>query len=108
MAYAFDGADVRVKFTYLPAEKDALNFDLVTTPFAGARTLKLVPVPILDQAIRAPAVIAATTVAEQVRAYCAEQGIAVTDGLLAKLDTLQAPEAEDAALTRALPLEVAL
>ena len=104
----FGGDDVRVKFTYLPAEKDVLDFDLVRAPFAGARTLKLVPVPILDQAIRAPAVIAATTVTEQVRAYCAEQGIAVTDGLLAKLDKLQAPEAEDAALNRALPLEVTL
>ena len=107
-AALFANSDVRVKFTYLPAEKDVLDFALVKAPFAGARTLKLVPVPILDQAIRAPAVIAATTVVDQVRAYCAEQGIAVTDGLLAKLDTLQAPEAEDAALTRALPLEVTL
>jgi 3',5'-cyclic AMP phosphodiesterase CpdA len=95
------GADVRVRYTFRAAERDVLDLSLVRAPFEGARFLKTDPVPITDRAIRAPLVVAAKTLPDKVRAYCAEQGLALTEGLLTKLDALQAP----APTTGELPLE---
>lgn len=91
----FAGADVRVRYTYRVAERDVLDVRQVAAPFAGARRLKLDPVPLADRAIRAPQVAAARTLEEKIRAYCAQEGLPVTEGLLAKVAALTAPGSEE-------------
>jgi hypothetical protein len=81
---AFKGADVRVRYTYLRAEAAILNVALIHAEFAEARSLKIEAVPQHEHELRAPEVIAATTLVDKLRAYAESQGLPWSDALAEK------------------------
>jgi hypothetical protein len=84
--------EVRVRYRYVAADRDTLNFDLVTAPFVGARRIVPDPVPTHTRAIRAPAIVEAATEDAKVRAFLAGAGTAWTPGLEQKFAMLQLPD----------------
>jgi hypothetical protein len=87
------GADIRCRYTFVKAETDALDVAKVLAEFAGARSLKLDPVPVLEHQVRAPEIAAAATLDEKVERYAERHGIEVTEGFRAKLAALQSQDA---------------
>lgn len=67
-------ADVRVRFTYRRSELARLDQALPQRLYAGARSLKVEGVPDRETEVRAPTVVAATTLPEKVRAFFALEG----------------------------------
>lgn len=88
----FAGAEVRVRFRYVAADKPLLNFDLVKAPFIGAKRIDLDPIAEHTRAIRAPEVAAAQTLEDKVQAIAAGAGVAWTPGLTDKMALLQQPD----------------
>jgi hypothetical protein len=93
-ASLWQGADIRVKYSYLKSDVGALDVATIHAEFAGCRSLKLDGTPELERAVRAPQVVAAQTVDEKVVAWCELNRIPVTPGLRDKLTALQAREAD--------------
>lgn len=88
----WSGAEVRVRFRFVAADKPLLNFDLVKAPFVGAKRIDLDPIAEHNRAIRAPEVAAAETLEEKVQAITKGAGVAWTAGLDDKLALLQSPD----------------
>jgi hypothetical protein len=88
----FAGAEVRVRFRFAAAEKAALDFDLVTAPFVGAKRIVTDPIAEHTRALRAPEVAQAQSIEQKVEAFIRAAGVAWTDGLQRKLAVLQAPD----------------
>jgi hypothetical protein len=88
----FTGADVRVRFRYVAAEKAALDFSLVTAPFAGARRVETDPIAEHTRALRAPEIAQAQTLEQKTEAFVRNSGTAWTPGLQTKLAALQVPD----------------
>ena len=87
-------ADVRCRYAFKKSEISALDVAKIHAEFAGCRSLKLDGVPELEREIRAPEVIAAPTLTAKAEACCRTMGLAVTDGLQAKLAALQTADAD--------------
>lgn len=98
------GADVRVRYTFKQNEVGAIDVAHIHALCAGARSLKLDPVPIVEREVRVPEIAAATTLEEKAQAFCRVNGIAWTPRLADKLAQLQQQEhdAVMAALTTVL------
>jgi DNA repair exonuclease SbcCD nuclease subunit len=88
----FAGAEVRVRYRFAAAEKPALNFDLVTAPFAGAKRLVLDPIAEHTRAIRAPEIVQARSLSEKVQAFVVSSGVVWSPSLEQKLALLQQPD----------------
>jgi hypothetical protein len=88
----WSGAEVRVRFRYVAADKAALNFDLVKAPFANAKRLELDPIAEHTRALRAPEVAAAVTLEEKVAAFIRSSGLNWSPSLQTKFAALQAPD----------------
>lgn len=86
------GADVRVRYRFVAAEKAALNFDLVKAPFVGARRLVLDPIAEPTRALRAPEIAAAQTLEQKVTAFVRGAGVTWTPALETKFAALQHPD----------------
>lgn len=83
------GSEVRVRYRFSQSEKSALNVDHVRRWFTDAARLELEPVAIPDRALRAPAVVAARTLAEKVQAWAEHVGVSTSEAVLAKLARLE-------------------
>jgi DNA repair exonuclease SbcCD nuclease subunit len=86
---SFEGCDVRVRYRYDAAEREALDEAAVRAPFVGARRLELDPIAVKARASRAPEVAAAVTLEGKVEAFVRASQVRWTLGLGAKLDQLQ-------------------
>lgn len=83
------GADVRVRYTYCVADLPRLNVALIHAEFAEARTLKIEKIPDRQTEVRAPDVLAATTVPDKLRAFAVREGVAWTDDLAVIMSNLE-------------------
>ena len=90
----WNGADVRVKYTYKKAEISTLDTAKILVEFAGCRSLKLEGIPVLEAQVRAPEVVAAVTLADKTEAFCRRAGLAWTPSLADKVDQIQADDAD--------------
>jgi DNA repair exonuclease SbcCD nuclease subunit len=86
------GAEVRVRYRFAAAEREALTFDLVTAPFVGATRILPDPIPTHTRAVRAPEVAAARTAEEKLAAFVTSAGATWTDSLAVKFALLQIPD----------------
>ena len=93
--FDFTGAEVRVRFRFIAADKGLLDFESVKAPFAGAKRLDLEPIAEHTRAQRAPEVAAAQTLEDKIHAYAANAGVAWSETLTDKLGRLQAPDAAE-------------
>jgi hypothetical protein len=95
------GADVRVRYRFASADAgllDATKAQILAT-FAEAAHLELEPVAVVEREVRAPKVVAATTLVDKLRAWSDAQGLPASDGVLEKLAALEQADA-DALLAR--------
>lgn len=84
------GADVRVRYHYLASERTALRPDVIEKAFTGALRLKVEGIADPDRDLRAPAVAAASTLADKLAAYMhAEQ---LPPAVAEKLTLLERPD----------------
>lgn len=83
------GSEVRARYRFNKAEAGVLDVAQIHATFAEAKSLKLDPVPVLEQRVRAPQIAAAVTLEDKVKACCELQGIAWTARHAAKLAALQ-------------------
>lgn len=90
--HSFVGAEVRVTVRFTAAERDVLDFDLVTAPFAGAKRIDVEKVPQHTRAIRAPEVATAQTDVAKLEAYARSAGVPWTPGMQHKFAALLMPD----------------
>lgn len=83
------GSEVRVRYRFNKAEAGVIDEAHIHAEFAEAKALKLDPVPVHEQRVRAPEVAAAVTLEDKVKACCELQQIPFTSGMAAKLAALQ-------------------
>jgi hypothetical protein len=97
------GADVRVRYTYRRAEASLLNVAHIHAEFAEARSLKIEAIPAAEAEIRAPEVVAATTLVDKLTHYATRHGLVWSPALAEKAADLETRAADDwrqAALAR--------
>lgn len=101
------GCDVRVRYRFRSADAGRLEFARaeIFATFAEAYHLEPEPVAIVDREVRAPAVAAAVTLADKVRAWAELAGLPTTDAILDKLAALESDDAS--ALLEALERRLA-
>lgn len=87
------GHDVRVRYTFAASQRSILDTAPILAEFAEARRLELEPVAVTDRGLRAPAVAAARTLTDKLRAWCAANQQSCPDSLLEKLTRLERGEA---------------
>lgn len=87
------GAEVRVRYRYPAAKQALINEDAIRTVFAGAARLQLEPIPVASQALRAPAVAAATTLVEKLEAWADLAKVPFTASQREKLTGLSTADA---------------
>jgi len=90
-----DEVRARIRFHAGDAGRWPIAEAFLLAEFAEAAHLELEPVAVPDRAVRAPEVAAATTTADKLRAYAALSGVEVSDGVLAKLASLETREAAE-------------
>lgn len=83
------GCDVRVRYRFNQSEKSILTEALVLADFAEARRLEVEPIAVPDRALRAPAVVEATTLVAKVEAWAGVAGVTTTEDILTKLAALE-------------------
>lgn len=100
------GHDVRARVRYQQAEKSmlAMQIQAIKGQFVGARRVEVEPIPISDRQVRAPEVVAETSIDGKLRAYARLLNIEWSDELNACVERLIATD-EDALST--LPSTVA-
>lgn len=86
---SWKGARVRVRYTFNQSEKSILDEARVLAEFAEAAKLVLEPIAVPDRALRAPAVVEATTLAAKVEAWAGVAGVTTTEPLMDKLAALE-------------------
>jgi hypothetical protein len=88
----WSGCDVRVRVRYGQAERGVLGDAQVRVraPFVGARRLEVELIALPDRALRAPEVVAATTLSEKLRAWARLEGVEWTDEIARRADILLA------------------
>lgn len=91
---SWKGADVRVRYTYRRAEYSALSQAPILAEFAGVRSLKVEPVPLSEETLRAPEVVAAVSLEDKLQRWCELAGVTWTPTLAAKVDAVQQLDAE--------------
>jgi riboflavin biosynthesis pyrimidine reductase len=84
------GCEVRVRYRFKQSERSVLSDAVVMAEFAEAARLDIEPIAVPDRALRSPAVAAARTLDEKLRAWAtANGGDAITEGIVAKLARLE-------------------
>lgn len=82
-------SEVRLRYTYKLSQKDLLDHTVATVGFAHALKFHVEPIAEPDREVRAPAVAAAKTLPDKVRAWAESTGQTAPAGLLAKLGRLE-------------------
>lgn len=88
----WEGTEVSVRYRFAAAERDVLDFSLVTAPFVGAIRIQPDPIPTHTRAVRAPEVADAQTDDAKVAAYVRGAGQDWTPSLEHKFALLQQPD----------------
>lgn len=90
----FAGCEVRarVRFSAGDAGRLAVARAQLLADFADAAHLEIEPVAIPEQSVRAPEIARATTTVEKLGEWCRLAGVATSEGVLAKLSRLEAPD----------------
>ena len=91
---SFAGCEVRarVRFTASDAGRLAVAKAQLLADFADAAHFEIEPVAIAEQSVRAPEIARATTTVEKLGEWCRLSGVATSEGVLAKLARLEAPD----------------
>ena len=91
------GSDVRVRVRFTEAERDFFEHGRpqITHAFPHARKLAVDPICEVDRNLRAPAVAAATTLAEKIRAWADASGVPMVEEIEEALAALETQPAND-------------
>jgi hypothetical protein len=91
------GSDVRVRVRFSETERQFFEHGRpqIVQAFAHARRLQIEPVCEAERGLRSPAVAAATTLIDKVRAWCDANQETVPETLAAALGELETRPAED-------------
>jgi len=90
--YDWTGTEVRVRYAFDATVKDALDESQVRAAFAGAKVLKVEPIPQRTRPVRAPEVAAAVSIHDKAAAFARHAGLHWSPGLETKLALLQLPD----------------
>lgn len=90
---SWQGHEARVRCRFNASEVDRLpEAERLLRSYLEGATVTFEPVAVPDRSVRAPEVAAAQTTAEKLAAYATHAGLEVTNGVLAKLATLENQE----------------